>query len=135
MAYHPNRAILGVEPLPLLADYADIVRDMHVWLFERQDIIAAALILTSESDHLLIWSVATHPEHQGRGLGNVMMQFAEDEARRCKLPQLRLYTGSKLVDRIRWYERKGYLVERHEDLSDRQITHMAKQLEMRRSAG
>jgi hypothetical protein len=34
-AYARNWTLLGVEPLPLLADYADIMRDMEVWLARR----------------------------------------------------------------------------------------------------
>lgn len=125
-AYMPNREILGVEPLPLLVDYAAIIRDMEAWLFEKDKVAAGVLILKSEPGQLLIWSVATHPDHQGTGLGRTMMDFADRRALELDLPQIRLYTGSRLVERILWYERLGYKVERLEDLPDRQITHMMK---------
>ena len=68
-AYARNREILGVEPLPLLADYREIVSRYDVWLAEGGDGIEGALILEPRPDDLLIWSVATHPRVQGRGLG------------------------------------------------------------------
>lgn len=33
-AYAPNRVLLGVEPLPLQADYQAVLRDYDVWLAE-----------------------------------------------------------------------------------------------------
>lgn len=134
-AYQANREILGVEPLPLLVDYGTILREMSVWLFERGTFLAGALILKPEPDHLLIWSVASHHDARGLRLGSDMMFFAEDEARRQNLSQTRLYTGSRLVERIGWYERLGYRIDRVEELPDCQITHMLKQLQPRGSAG
>jgi hypothetical protein len=35
-AYAKNRAILGVEPLPLMADYEKVFSDFEVYLAERR---------------------------------------------------------------------------------------------------
>ncbi|MGE5513520.1 MAG: GNAT family N-acetyltransferase [Bacteroidota bacterium] len=126
-AYARNRELLGCEPLPLLADYAQIFTDYEVWVAE-QDGIAGALILEPRSGDLLIWSIATDPARQRAGLGKTMLAAAETRARRLGLSVMRLYTGATLQHLIDWYGRHGYTVERIEQLSDRAITHMMKRI-------
>jgi N-acetylglutamate synthase-like GNAT family acetyltransferase len=125
VAYARNRALLGCEPLPLLADYHDIFRDYEVWLAEDGDLVGA-LIVQARPDDLLIWSVATNPDRQGGGLGKDLLLAAEVRARELSRGIIRLYTGSVLQHLIEWYGRHNYRVERIEQLSDRAITHMMK---------
>lgn len=60
-AYAANRTILGVEPLPLLADYAEILRDHEIWLAEGSGQLEGILVLAIRAHDLLIWSVAVAP--------------------------------------------------------------------------
>src|SRR5207302_10963265 len=76
-AYAKNRAFLGVEPLPLLADYQQVFSDYEVYLAEREGTLHGVLILEPRAADLLIWSVATAPQAQGQGVGNQMLTFAE----------------------------------------------------------
>ena len=126
-AYARNRVLLGREPLPLLADYHDIFRDHEVWLAE-DDGLAGVLIVQPRPGDLLIWSVATNPDRQGRGLGKELLLAAEVRARELGRDVVRLYTGAVLQHLVDWYGRHGYRVERIEQLSDRAITHMMKPL-------
>lgn len=125
-AYEPNRAILGVEPLPLRADYGQILGASEVWLAEPDGALAGALILEPYPDRLLIWSVATAPAAQRQGLGRRLLAAAEARARRLSLSQLQLYTGEKLTANVRWYHRHGFTIGRVEALDDRRVVHMAK---------
>jgi ribosomal protein S18 acetylase RimI-like enzyme len=127
-AYDGNRALLGVEPLPLQADYAAILKGHEVWLAEGPDGLDGVLILKVEPDHLLIWSVAVAPSLQGRGLGNRLLVAAEIRARELGRNCVRLYTGEPLTGNIAWYERHGFVRERIEQLDDRRIVHMVKAL-------
>jgi ribosomal protein S18 acetylase RimI-like enzyme len=127
-AYDGNRALLGVEPLPLQADYAAILKGHEVWLAEGLDGLDGVLILKAEPDHLLIWSVATAPALRGRGLGNRLLVAAEMRARELGRNCVRLYTGEPLTGNIAWYERHGFVRERIEQLDDRRIVHMVKAL-------
>jgi ribosomal protein S18 acetylase RimI-like enzyme len=127
-AYAANREILGVEPLPLRADYAEVVAHYEVWLAEGERGLDGALILEVRPDDLLIWSVAINPRAQGRGLGRTLLAAAEERAAALGRRVMRLYTGEPLTANIAWYRRHGYAVERVEQMPDRRIVHMVKRL-------
>lgn len=127
-AYAPNREILGVEPIPLQADYAAVLRDMDVFLAEDAQGLAGVLILQTRPDDLLIWSIASDPRRQGQGWGKVLLAAAETRARALGRDTIRLYTGQKLTGNVAWYSRNGYRVEGIETLSDRVVVHMMKPL-------
>ena len=135
-AYARNRDILGVAPLPLLADYRDILQSHGVWLAEatceaQEDSgasLAGVLVTVPENGALLIWSIATAPHAQGKGVAGQLLQFAQSMAEQGGLRRLTLYTGEKLVQNIAWYARHGFVVVRRETLADRVIVHMEKAL-------
>ncbi len=128
-AYARNRRLLGVEPLPLQASYADIFRTMEVWLAEERETLRGVLILEPRPDDMLIWSIAASPDAQRQGIGQIMLDAAEVRASQLNRSTMRLYTGAVLEGLIRWYHRHGYAIERHEALPDRHVTHMVKQLD------
>ncbi len=127
-AYAHNRQLLGLEPLPLLADYAEIFGTHEVWIHRIDHRLVAALIIETRTDDLLIWSIASDPGSQRKGLGRQLLLAAERRARQLGHSVIRLYTGSTLKHLIDWYQRHGYRIERLETLEDRSITHMAKHL-------
>ena len=127
-AYAKNRRLLGVEPLPLLADYQAIFRAYEIWLAERDGTLTGVLILEPRADDLLIWSVAVAPQAQGRGVGNAMLAFAETRAHDLGRTCIRLYTGQKLTSNLAWYTRHGYAHESTEDMGDRVRVNLIKHL-------
>jgi GNAT superfamily N-acetyltransferase len=128
-AYEKNRALLGVEPLPLIADYREVFSKYEVWLVESGSDLDGVLILEPRADDMLIWSVAIAPAAQGRGVGGRLLAFAETHARTLGLTCMRLYTGEPLTGNIAWYQRCGYVHERIEQLPDRRLVHLVKFLE------
>ena len=128
-AYARNRAILGVEPLPLTADYAEVFSTYEIFLADGASGPDGVLILQPRADDLLIWSVATAPAAQGSGVGSRLLAFAESHARGLGLRCIRLYTGEKLAGNIAWYGRHGYLHERVEEMHDRRLVHLIKHLD------
>ncbi|RTL72068.1 MAG: GNAT family N-acetyltransferase [Hyphomicrobiales bacterium] len=127
-AYARNRDLLGVEPLPLLADYAELLARQEVWVARDGDAIIGAIMLEPHTDHLLLWSIATAPGGQGRGLGRKLLAATDTRARQLGHAEVRLYTGSPLAHLIAWYGRHGYVATHVETLPDRSITHMTKRL-------
>jgi ribosomal protein S18 acetylase RimI-like enzyme len=126
-AYARNRTLTGVEPMPLLADYNEIVAQMETWVFDG-DGLEGALALQYEPGVVLIWSIATAPHAQERGLGNRMLAFAEQRARENGCRAIRLYTNARLAGNIAWYKRRGYVIDCVEQLADRHAVHMSKRL-------
>jgi ribosomal protein S18 acetylase RimI-like enzyme len=129
-AYDKNRALLGVEPLPLLADYSDVINSYETWLLERDGRLDGVLIVEARADDLLIWSIATAPAAQKGGVGGMLLAATEERARALGRSVIRLYTGEPLTGNIAWYQRHGYAIERVEALAaDRRIVHMSKKLD------
>lgn len=93
---------LGLRPGPMDADYATAIGrgEVHV----TGDPIA----LRAEADHLAVDVVAVDPAAQAAGLGRTLMAFAEGEARRLGLPELRLLTNELMAENLRFYERLGF---------------------------
>ncbi|MEM1305917.1 MAG: GNAT family N-acetyltransferase [Pseudomonadota bacterium] len=132
-AYARNRALLGVEPLPLRWDYAFVLAHSEVWVRDAErdasptsNVFDAALIMTPEDDGLLIDSLAVHPNAQGRRIGTALLDAAVERARALGRSQLTLYTGAPLVHLIAWYERHGFNAVSTELLDDRTIVHMCR---------
>ena len=128
-AYAGNRAIMGVEPLPLLADYAEVFRNCEVWVLDGRDGLDGVLILEQRPDDLLIWSIACAAGRAGSGIGNRLLEASEQRAREVGSLVMRLYTDERLGKNVAWYGRHGYAQERIEELSDRRLVHMVKRLD------
>ncbi len=128
-AYAENEKRLGATPLPLKADYAQVLRDMEVWLAGDREDPDGALVLEFRGDDMLIWSVSTHPRARGTGVGRGLLALAEKRARDEKRTKFRLYTASLYLTNIDWYARHGFVEESREAMPDRVIVHMLKKLD------
>lgn len=128
-AYEENARILGATPIPLQADYDEILREMEVWLAGPRENPDGALVLAYREDDMLIWSVSTGPQARGAGVGRDLLAFAERRAREENRRVIRLYTASAYAKNIAWYARHGFAEESREALSDRTIVNMIKKLD------
>lgn len=127
-AYEGYIALIGRKPQPMTADYQAIVAEHPVWLLCVGDQIAGLLVLMREPETMLIYSVAVHPAHQGRGFGSRLLDLAEDEARRAGYSSIRLYTNSLMEANIARYRRRGYQETGREPRGETAIVHFVKQL-------
>lgn len=107
-AYAPYTALLGAPPIPVTEDYAPRIERGEVWLLESGSELAGLLVLERHPDHAMIFSVAVSPAFQGRKLGIALLDFAEEQARSWGLPEVRLYTNSKMERNIALYTAYGY---------------------------
>ena len=99
---------IGLRPAPMDADYGELVERGQVTVAEVDGAMAGALILVPAADHLLIENVAVAPEHQGEGIGGLLMRLAEERARAGGIGELRLYTHRLMTENRDWYARLGY---------------------------
>ena len=69
------------------------------------------------------------PSGQSAGLGRRLLAAAEERARALGLDEVRLYTGEPLTRNIAWYGRRGFVIDRIEELSERRLVHMKKSVD------
>lgn len=109
-AYVVYVADIGRRPAPMDADYADLIARNVVYVLHDADDerVYGVIVLHVEADGLFVENVAVHPAHQHRGFGRQLMAFAEAQARRLGLPEIRLYTHERMTRNIALYIRLGY---------------------------
>jgi N-acetylglutamate synthase-like GNAT family acetyltransferase len=81
-AYSKYLARMDRPPAPMLRDYALAVEQGAVWVVGTP--IAGLISLSLADDSLLVENLAVHPAAQGAGLGRVLMDFAEQQARKLR---------------------------------------------------
>ncbi len=108
-AYLPSVARIGRPPAPMRADHARAIADGAVWVVVVGTEVAGAITIRDGDDHLMIESVAVTPSMQGRGLGNRLLELAEERARGLGRPEVRLYTNRAITENLTYYRRHGYV--------------------------
>ncbi|CDX26082.1 GCN5-like N-acetyltransferase [Mesorhizobium sp. SOD10] len=107
-AYAPYTALFGAPPIPVTEDYAPRIERGEVWLLEEGSKLAGLIVLERHPDHAMIFSVAVAPAFQGRKLGIRLLDFADEQTRSWSLPEVRLYTNSRMERNIALYSAYGY---------------------------
>lgn len=99
----------------------DLKREELYVLEEKNQIIGCIVIstfmdevyrpvkwLTKNTSHIYIHRIAIHPENQGKGNAQKLMNYAEDYAREKAFVSVRLDTFSQNPRNMRFYETRGY---------------------------
>lgn len=108
-AYIPvYQPIIGAVPKPAREDYTSRIERGEVWVLETGSSLAGVVVLEPAADHLMLYSVAVHPRHQGQGYGRLLIAFAERRAAAIRLPEVRLYTTTLMEQNLAFYRSCGY---------------------------
>ncbi len=107
-AYRPYTELFDAPPIPVTEDYRPHIEAGSVWLLESGGELAGVIVLETESDHLMIFSVAVSPRFQGRGFGVRLLRLAEEQAKAAHLPEVRLYTNARMEKNIALYSAFGF---------------------------
>jgi GNAT superfamily N-acetyltransferase len=107
-AYSPYIARIGRKPGPILDDYAALVADGQVHVCVLDGVVAGVLVLVAEADSLLLDNVAVASFARGKGVGRLLLEFAEAAALRDGFGTIRLYTHETMVENVVIYQRRGY---------------------------
>jgi ribosomal protein S18 acetylase RimI-like enzyme len=108
-AYERYVERLGRRPSPMDDDHAAYVaRGESYVMVDESDAVAGAIVLIDRGDHLFVDNLAVAPALHGRGLGRTLLEFADAQARRRGLPELRLYTNAAMTENLAIYPRLGY---------------------------
>lgn len=119
---------IGLEPLPMVDDYAARIAAQQAWVLEREGRMDGVLVLEDTEAGLLLDNIAVTESARGEGHGRAMIAFAEAEARRRGHPCLWLYTNEKMTENIALYKRLGFAETRREEKSGRRTVIMEKPL-------
>jgi GNAT superfamily N-acetyltransferase len=127
-AYSKWVPIIGRKPEPMTVDYGEVIESCQVFLLAFGGSPVGVLVMKDEDCESLIWSVAVHPDFQGKGLGLRLLRFAEGEARARCIRELILYTNSLFVENLALYRWFGYVETRREPFRGSTIVYMSKKL-------
>lgn len=98
---------IGRRPAPMDDDYDALVAAGELWLLHDQD-LAGLVVLRAVDAHLFVDNVAVDPRRQREGLGRALLDFAEGEAARRGIRELRLLTNVAMTENIALYRRLGW---------------------------
>ena len=127
-AYTKWVPVIGREPLPMTADYAEAVRNHRFDLLYVEGKLAALIETIPKTDHLLIENVAVSPPLQGRGLGRKLLAHAEKVAASLGFNEIKLYTNKLFAENVQLYRKLGYRVDREDAFKGGVVVHMSKPL-------
>jgi len=82
------------------------LRDADGWVARRSGRLVGAIRTRREGDLLLIGRIAIAPDQQGAGIGQALLEAAEQASGAA---EAELFTGSLSEANIRLYERCGYV--------------------------
>ena len=100
---------IGRKPGPMLDDYAKIIGERPVHVAELGGKIVGMLVLDETDEGFLLETVGVNPAVKGTGVGRLLIEFAESEARRKGYASLYLYTHEKMTENQALYARNGYV--------------------------
>ena len=119
---------LGGRPGPMSEDYAQVIRDHEVTLAESGEAILGVLVLAVTDFGFTIENVAVDPAERGRGLGRILLELAEAEARRAGFDSIHLYTHERMAENLALYERIGYVEYGRRPIGEAWLVLMRKRL-------
>ncbi|MDE1173178.1 MAG: GNAT family N-acetyltransferase [Parvibaculaceae bacterium] len=125
-AYAKWVPLIGREPLPMKADYAEAFKKHRFDLLFTGSEMAALIETVPRNGDLLIENVAVSPAFRKRGYGRRLLALAEEHAREAGFPCIRLYTNALFEENIKLYLALGYEIEREEPLNGGTAVHMRK---------
>jgi GNAT superfamily N-acetyltransferase len=99
---------MGCEPAPMHADFATLIDADQVYIARYENAFAGYIVFYSRCEHLHLENVAVLPKISGKGVGRVLVEYAEQVARDSKLNAVELYTNEAMTENIVMYENMGY---------------------------
>jgi N-acetylglutamate synthase-like GNAT family acetyltransferase len=107
-AYQHYIARIGTKPGPMRTNYAESIRHDQVHVAEQDGRLVGALVLAVTEEGFLLEMIAVHPSAQGSGVGRLLLEFSEAEARRQGYAEIYLYTHEKMTENQALYSKIGY---------------------------
>jgi len=107
-AYAKYSTRMDREPAPLHADYQALIAQGVVYVLATEAEVRGVLVMIPEHGSLFVENVAVDPRFLGQGLGQRLMAFVEQQARKEQLQEIRLYTNEVMTENLRFYHKLGF---------------------------
>lgn len=127
-AYSPYLDRMDRPPGPMVDDYAQRIAAGQTHVLEDDGNTVGILVLEPADDFLLLDNIAIDPACQGRGYGKILMDFAEEEARRRNYGAIVLYTNAVMLENVAIYLRLGYVETERKAVAGYDRVYMRKEL-------
>lgn len=104
---------------PLVQSLDDITSQFNENVFLKitdNNSIIASVRAYQDNEICYIGMVIVHPDYQNKGIGKILMKDIENVFNGCK--RYELFTGSKSIRNIYFYEKLGYRIFKTEKLTD-----------------
>lgn len=111
-AYSPYIPLMGREPAPMGADYAAHIAQDTCFVVMSDEQLVGFAVLISKADGWWLETIATAPDHQGKGAGAALLAYAEAFLRAEGLSSYQLYTNEVMSGPYDWYSRSGFVETR-----------------------
>jgi GNAT superfamily N-acetyltransferase len=100
---------IGKQPGPMLENYADVIRQSQVHVALAHERVVGAIVLQINDEGFYVDNVSVRPAVKGQGVGRLLLELAESEARRQGHASLYLATHELMTENRALYSRAGYL--------------------------
>ena len=120
---------IGVKPAPMEMDYAHEIREHQVFVVEDAGQVVGSLVLGITEEGFLLDVIAVVPKYWGKGVGRIMLEHAEAEAKRQGFDSIYLFTHEKMTENQALYKKIGYVEYDRRLENGRRRVYMRKPLE------
>lgn len=128
-AYAKWIPVIGREPKPMMADYRLAIEQHDIALLFDCDELVGLIETIDKDDCLWIENVAVAPGHQGKGLGQLLLNHAQSLATETGHDELRLLTNADFKSNVALYQKAGYAITHTEPFMGGTTVYMAKRLD------
>jgi len=104
---------IGKQPGPMLEDFAHVVRSFQVHVAVATSEIVGAIVLKVTDEGFYIDNIAVRPSAQGKGVGRLLLELAEAEARRQGYASIYVATHELMTENRALYAHIGYVEYDH----------------------
>jgi N-acetylglutamate synthase-like GNAT family acetyltransferase len=104
---------IGKKPGPMLDDFEDTVARCAVHVAIAGSDIVGVVVLKVTDEGFYLDNIAVRPSAQGSGVGRLLLELVEAEARRQGFPSIYLATHELMTENRALYARIGYVEYDH----------------------
>jgi ribosomal protein S18 acetylase RimI-like enzyme len=110
LAYGKYVSVIGTKPAPMVADFSELIKKECVYIEKHGEKTVSGFIVFYPKEGIMhLENVAVHPDFQGQGVGNKLIEFCEARGKQLKYPFVELYTNVKMVENMMIYPKLGYV--------------------------